>query len=385
MVFLHLGDLHIGRSLGDYDLAEDQEYILSQLVSIAVKNGAGAVLIAGDVYDKPVPSESAVRLFDGFLNSLAEKGIKAFIISGNHDSDERINFGSGLFRRSGIFIHSNFSGALAKETVEDEFGRINIWLMPFVKASAVRHFYPDDDIPDYDSAVRKLIEESEIDPSERNIIVAHQFVAGKSAEPTLGGSESPAVLNVGLVERVGADCFDIFDYAALGHIHSAQAVGRETVRYSGSPLKYSLSEAGSVKLATIVEIREKGNVKIKTEPLVPLRDLRHIRGKAEQLLSAENITSPNDYIYATLTDEEFSENPMGIFRQYYPNTVKIDYDNSRTREILSAEVTADIAAKTFEETVAEFYRLVYGCDISEEELEIMKKAAGEAGVSVEAD
>lgn len=385
MKFLHLGDLHIGRTIGEFNLIEDQKYILDQILDIAEKNNVDSVLIAGDIYDKSIPSEAAVRLFDYFICRLAEKGMKAFMITGNHDSDERLNFGSSLLAASDIFISAKYEGQLFKHTLEDAYGKVNIYLMPFIKASQVRHFYPDEKISNYDDAVRIVLKKSNINPDERNILAAHQFIAGRSADPALSGSESIAARTVGLVEKVGADCFTDFDYTALGHIHSAQAVGHETIRYCGSPLKYSLSEAGNSKSVTIVTLGRKGETDIKLEPLYPLRDLRHIKGRMAQLLARENISSPEDFIYATLTDEDTIDNAMGIFQQHYPNTIRIDYDNSHTKEFTQAHPSQITEHKTFSEMITEFYHLIYGCDISSEELDLMKQTAEEAGIINETD
>lgn len=385
MKFLHLGDLHIGKSIGEFDLIEDQKFILDQILDIAGKNDVRSILIAGDIYDKSIPSEAAVRLFDHFICRLAEKKIKTFIITGNHDSDERLNFGSSLFEASDIFIAAKYEGKLFKKEVEDSDGKVNIYLMPFIKASQVRHFYPDEEIENYDDAVRVVLNKSSIDPEERNVLVAHQFVAGKSADPRLGGSESVSTQTVGLVEKIGADCFTDFDYVALGHIHSAQSVGREEIRYAGSPLKYSLSEASDNKFVTIVDLGKKGDVDVRLEPLYPMRDLRHIKGRMQQLLQKENIVKTEDFIYATLTDEDYIDNVMGIFQQYYPNTIRIEYDNSHTKELQQMDITQITAHKTFGEMISDFYQLVYGCEISEEELALMNKIAGEAGVINETD
>ena len=337
------------------------------------------------MYDKTIPSEAAVRLFDYFICRLAEKRIKTFIITGNHDSDERLNFGSSLFEARDIFISAKYEGKLFKKEVEDSDGKVNIYLMPFIKASQVRHFYPDEEIENYDDAVRVVLDKSMINPEERNILVAHQFVAGKSADPQLGGSESVSTQTVGLVEKIGADCFTDFDYVALGHIHSPQSVGREEIRYAGSPLKYSLSEASNNKFATIVNLGKKGDVDIKLEPLYPMRDLRHLKGRMKQLLKEENIIAPEDFIYVTLTDEETVGNAMGIFQQYYPNTIRIEYDNSHTRELQQTDITQITENKTFGEMISDFYQMVYGCEISEEELAFMNKIAGEAGIVNETD
>lgn len=380
MKILHLGDLHIGKTVCDFNMIEDQKYMLEQVLGLIEKNRADAVLIAGDVYDKPVPSEEAVRLLDWFLCRLSQMNVETFLISGNHDSDERLNFGSSLFEANNIHISAKYDGGIYKKECKDEFGTINIYLLPFIKASQVRHFYPDENISSYDDAVRVALAQAEIDSSQRNILVAHQFVAGNGDEPEMGGSESGAVLNVGTIEKIGVDCFDDFDYVALGHIHSPQKIGRETVRYSGSLLKYSLSEVNNQKSVPIVTFGKKGEVLVELINLSPLRDMRHLKGKMEQLLDKRNIKSPEDYIYVTLTDEEPVPDAMGIFSQYYKNTMKIVYDNTHTREAEQVDITKITQEKTYPELISDFYRMMYGCDISEEELQLMKEIAGEAGV-----
>ena len=385
MRFLHLGDLHLGRALGEFDLYEDQKYILDRIIELADEKRADAVLIAGDVYDRSIPSEAATNLLDYFLDRLAAKKVKVFMISGNHDSDDRLNYGSTLFASNGVYISSRFTGALYRQTVADEFGEVNVWLLPFVKASQVRHFFPEDKIENYDDAVKTIIKHAGVDYGQRNIIAAHQFVAGRDAAPALGGSESPGTRNVGLVEKIGYDCFDGFDYAALGHIHSPQRVGREEVRYCGSPLKYSLSEANGDKSVPVVTLGAKGETEIELVPLKPMRDVRHLRGPIAKLLDKTAVTRPEDFIYATLTDEGIIDNAMGIFQQHYPNTVRIEYDNSHTRQIERVDITQIARDRTFEELIRDFYLKMYSCEISEEELQVMKEAAKEAGVSDETD
>ena len=385
MKLMHLGDLHLGKSLGDFDLNEDQKYILDQILGIIDEREVDGILIAGDVYDRAVPSESATNLLDYFLKCLADKKVKTFMISGNHDSDDRLNYGSSLFAANHIYISAQFMGNLYRQTVIDEHGEADIYLLPFVKASQVRHFYPEEKIESYDDAVRTILAHAQIDPGKRNIIVAHQFVAGKGADPELGGSESAGTQSVGLVEKIGYDCFDGFDYVALGHIHSPQSVGRKEVRYSGSPLKYSLSEVGNDKSVPVITLGEKGDVDIELVKLRPMRDMRHLKGPIEKLLDRENITSPEDFIYATLTNEDIIDDAMGILQQVYPNTVKIDYDNSRTREIDRIDIANIADQKSFDELIGDFYRKMYGCDISEEEMQVMKEAAKEAGVIDETD
>ena len=383
MKLLHIGDLHIGKSLFDFSLIDDQRFILDQIISVAHQREVEAVIIAGDVYDRAVPSEEAVGLFDHFLRELASRHIKTFVISGNHDSDERLNFGSSLFETNEIYISSKFDGKLFKKELKDKDKTINIYLLPFVKASQVRHFYPDAEIETYEDAVRTIIDNADINEAETNILAAHQFVAGKGKETIFSGSESAGVLNVGLVEQIGASCFERFDYVALGHIHAPQQLGRETLRYCGSPLKYSLSEINNDKSMPLISI-EDGNVSVELIPLEPKRDMRHIKGRMEQLLDKENIRSPEDFVYVTLTDEDVISDAMGIFQQVYPNTVRIDYDNDHTRELERVDITRIGENKSFDELISEFYQMVYKCDISDEELSIMMDAAREAGVLDEA-
>lgn len=384
MKILHLGDLHIGKSVCDFNMIEDQKYMLNQVLDLIQEQEIDAVLIAGDVYDKSVPSEEAVRLLDWFLCRLSEMDKETFLISGNHDSDERLNFGSSLFEAHKIHISAKYEGTIYKRECRDKFGRVNIYLLPFVKASQVRHFYPEENIESYEDAVRAALAHADIDPSERNILVAHQFVAGKSGDPVLGGSEGAAAVNVGTVEKIGVDCFDDFDYVALGHIHSPQKVGRDTVRYSGSLLKYSLSEAENTKSIPIVTLEEKGRVSVALAETKPLHDMRHLKGRMAQLLNPKNIISPEDYIYVTLTDEDPVNNAMSIFQQYYPNTMKIVYDNAHTREAGQTDITHITQEKTYPELISDFYCMMYGCDISEEELRMMLEVAKEAGVIHEA-
>ncbi len=380
MKFLHISDLHLGRSLGDFDLTRDQQYILSSIIDTAEENDVDGVLVAGDVYDRAIPSEAATGLLDFFLSTLAKKNIRVFMISGNHDSDDRLNFGSSLFESSNIHICTKYNGVLCKKTVRNGDDEADIYLLPFVKASRVRRFHPDAEINSYDDAVRTIIEHADIDKNRCNILISHQFVTGNSEDPVCSGSESPGTKYVGLVEKIGSDCFDIFDYVALGHIHSPQQVGRKGIRYSGSPLKYSLDEVHNEKSMPLVTVGAKGNVDIDLLPLKPLRNVRHLRGSLKDLTNSANITDPDDLIFATLTDEEFHNNAIGIMRQIYPSTVRVIYDNPYTRETEFTDISRIAGNKTFPDLISEFYRQIYGCEISEEEMEIMQMAAGEAGI-----
>lgn len=382
MKLLHLSDLHLGKSLGEFDLIEDQRFILDQILELITKESVDAVLIAGDVYDKSIPSEAATRLLDYFLSKLASADIKVFMISGNHDSDDRLNYGRDIFESRQVFISSVFDGTLAKYSVNDGGKDVDIWLLPFVKASQVRHYYPDEEINNYEDAVRVIISHADIDDSKCNILVAHQFVTGDGDDPALGGSEGAGTQSVGLVEKISYRCFDSFDYVALGHIHSAQHIGRDEVRYSGSPLKYSLSEVNNEKSVPLITVGADNKVNIDLIPLVPMRNMRHIRGTLKELLDAPE--SVDDFIYATLTDEDYINDVMAIFQQYYPNTVKIDYDNSHTKEIENVDISKIAQNRSFADLISDFYRQVYGSEISEEEMDIMRMAAREAGVINEA-
>ena len=385
MKLMHVGDLHLGKSLGDFDLIEDQEYMLNQLLEIVEKQAVDAVLIAGDVYDKAIPSEAATRMLDYFLSNLAKRNVYVYMVSGNHDSDERLNYGSDLFETNHIFISTKYKGNLYKQTLRIGQDEVDIYLLPFVKASQVRHFLPDAKIETYDDAVRAILDKANIDEARSNVLVAHQFVAGKSEDPELSGSEGLGTQSVGTVEKIGYDCFDVFDYVALGHIHSPQQVGRKEVRYSGSPLKYSLSEVNNEKSVPLVTVSGKGKVEIELVPIKPMRNMRHLKGKIKDLLDKANVTATEDFIYATLTDEEIVSDAMGIFQQFYPNTVKIDYDNSHTREIEQVDISKIAENRSFAELISDFYRQMYSCEISDEEMDIMRTVAREAGVLHEAD
>ncbi len=371
---MHLGDLHLGKSLSDFDLIRDQQYMIDQILSIADRESVDGVLIAGDVYDKSIPSEAATRLLDYFLIELAKKKRKVFMISGNHDSDDRLNYGSALFASNQIFISAVFDGTLHKETMIDGDTVTDIYMLPFVKASQVRHFFPDEEIESYDDAVRTIIKNTSMNMNHRNILIAHQFVAGKGEDPAMAGSENLGTQSVGTVEKIGYDCFDDFEYVALGHIHSPQRVGRDGIRYAGSPLKYSLNEASNEKSVPIISISGSDMIKIDLLPLKPLRDLRHIRGKMVDLLDQKPLNASEDFIYVTLTDEDLIDDAMGRFQQIYPNTVRIDYDNSHTREVEMVDISRIADRKSFTDLIGDFYRMMYGCEMTDEEMAVMRMA-----------
>lgn len=333
MKFFHLSDLHLGRRMYEFSLMEDQTYILDEILRLTDKESPDAVLLAGDIYDRAVPSADAVELFDRFLCALAERRVPVLAISGNHDSPERIAFGAHLMAPSGVFLSPVYGGTVEPVTLSDAFGEVRFYLLPFVKPSNVRRFYSDAGIESYTDAVRCAVEHMEVDTSVRNVLITHQFVTGavrsESEDITVGGTDN-----------VDAAVFDAFDYTALGHLHSAQKIGRETLRYSGTPLQYSFSERGQ-KSVTVVELREKGNVTVSALPLAPLRALREIRGSYSELTLRENYAGTNtgDYIHAVLTDENDVPNALARLRSIYPNLMRLDYDNLRTRSsaVLLAE------------------------------------------------
>ena len=330
MRLAHISDLHLGKRVNEFSMLEDQRYIVKQIESILEEEAADAVLIAGDVYDKPVPPGEAVRLFDGFLTALADRGIHVFVISGNHDSPERIAFGSRLMEKSRVYMAPVYDGHVNPIELRDAYGSVYVYMLPFVKPAVVKKCWPEEGIETYEDAVGCAVahmKEEAFVPEARNVLVAHQLVIGASR------CDSEEV-SVGGLDQVSAGLFRDFDYTALGHIHGPQNAGGERIRYCGSPLKYSFSEAGHVKSVTIVDLEEKGNVRVRTRPLIPLHDMREIRGSYEEVVSRDFYrgTAVDDYLHITLTDEEDILDAMGKLRAIYPNIMRLDYDNRRTRE-----------------------------------------------------
>ena len=368
MKFMHLSDLHLGKKVNEYSMLEDQEYILKRIIGIADSEACDAVLIAGDIYDKAVPSAEAVQLFDDFLVQLAKRRLQVFVISGNHDSPERMAFGSRIMDAEGIHISPVYNGDIKPVTLKDEFGIINIYMLPFIKPANVRR-YCDEEINSYTDALEYAITKMNVDTTERNILITHQFVTGSvrsdSEEISVGGSDN-----------VDAYVFEPFDYTALGHIHSPQKCGSEKIRYCGTPLKYSFSEAKDQKSVIIAELSEKGKLNIRTVELIPKHDLVEIRGKYEELtLKAfyENTSLSEDYVHITLTDEEDIPDVIGKLRTIYHRLMKLDYDNKRTRSnnVISSDSTAD--SKSPMELFEDFYELQNNQPMSAEQTEFMKE------------
>ena len=368
MKFIHLSDLHIGKRVNEFSMLEDQKYILTQIIQIVEEEAPDGVLIAGDIYDKSVPSAEAVQLFDDFLCQLAKQKRQVFVISGNHDSPERIAFGSRLMDASGIHLSPVFQGEITPISLEDSYGKVDIFMLPFLKPAHVRRFYEEEEIESYTDALRVVIEHMKLQPEHRSILLTHQFVTGASR------SESEE-LSVGGADNVDASVFDSFDYVALGHIHGPQSIGRETLRYCGTPLKYSFSEADHKKSVTVVELLEKGTCRIETIPLIPKRDLRELKGTYMELTEKKNYegTNTEDYIHITLTDEEDIPDAIGKLRVIYPNIMKLDYDNRRTRSHGDFSDLEQIEEKTPLELFSEFYEKQNNQPMNQEQREFIKE------------
>ena len=359
MKLIHLSDLHIGKRVNEVSMIEDQEHILAQILSIIDEEHPNAVLIAGDVYDKSVPSAEAVTLLDDFLCRLAARKLPTLIISGNHDSSERLAFGGRLFEHSGIHISPVYSGTVEPVVLSDEYGTVAFWLLPFVKPTHVKRYHPDADIESFTDAVRVAVAQMDIDKSARNVLLTHQFVTGAS---TCESEE----LSVGGSDNVDASVFDDFDYVALGHIHGPQNIGSNRVRYCGTPLKYSFSEAKHIKSVTVAELGAKGDLRLQLRPLTPLRDLRELRGTFAQLTSEDSAPS-DDYIHAILTDEDDVPEAVGQLRKHFPNLMKLSYDNTRTRTSQIISGAEDVKRKSPLELFAELYEQQNNRPLSEEQ------------------
>ena len=362
MKFIHLSDLHLGKRVNEFSMIEDQEYILTKIINVIDEEEPDGVLIAGDVYDRTIPSEDAMKLWDNFLIKLAKRKVPVYAISGNHDSAVRFSDHSKLVETTGIHLAPVFNGEVEMVSVEDKDGKVNIYMLPFVKPVVVRQFFPEEEIKDYTDACRVVVEHMNVNEKERNILIAHQFVTGAAR------CESEEVV-VGGLDNVDVSVFDVFDYVALGHIHGKQSIGRETVRYCGTPLKYSFSEKDHQKSVSVVEIGKKGEVVIREIPLVPKHDLREIKGTYEELTCKKNYdgTPVDDYIHAVLTDEDDIPDAMGKLQIIYPNLMKLSYDNKRTRENRKIEDIQDIEKKSELELFEEFYEMQNNQGMSEEQ------------------
>ncbi|QAT50653.1 exonuclease SbcCD subunit D [Caproiciproducens sp. NJN-50] len=379
MKLLHLSDLHIGKRVCEFSMLEDQRHILEQIAGIARDVRPDAVLIAGDLYDRSIPVGEAVTLLDDFLTELSGQAIPVFAISGNHDSPERLDFGSRIMRKNNVMIAGTFQGTVPHAVLSDRFGTVHIYLLPFLRPAAAQPFFGPEKTDTYDHAVRAALGTVPPDPGERNVLVAHQFVVSGSAEPDRCDSET---VSVGGLDSVDVSAFDGFDYVALGHLHGPQQIGRPTARYAGSPLKYSFSETRQKKSVTVAELGEKGKIELTRIPLTPLRDMREIRGPIEALTAPETFEGTNreDYIRAVLTDEKEIADAAGKLRAIYPNLMRIDFENRRMdSQNTGTSASGDPSLRTPMQLFEEFYQDRNGAPMSGEEREIIGKIIEEAG------
>lgn len=426
MKLFHLSDLHLGKRVNEFSMLEDQKYILAQILRRIDEERPDGVILAGDIYDKPVPPAEAVEVFDEFLFELSQRGLQAFIISGNHDSAERLAFGGRLMEGSGIHFAPVYDAKVAPLRLEDEFGAVDVFLLPFVKPAHVRRFCkaeaaapqsesvpekvetsniqnpyePEEslnhldlvaasEIKTYTDAIRAAIARMNIDPDHRNVLVTHQFVTG-----AMRSDSEEISLSVGGTDNVDAAVFSGFDYVALGHIHRSQNMSggvRQSeavddpdsaepttklplIRYCGTPLKYSFSEANHEKSITVVELGDKGDVDIRTIPLKPLRDMVELRGTYDELTAKsfyDNTSYPADYVHITLTDEDDIPEAMGRLRVIYPYLMKLDYDNQRTRTSTEIQGASAMEEKTPGQLFAEFYEMQNNAPLSDEQKEFL--------------
>ncbi len=345
MKFLHTSDLHLGRQLNEIKLLEDQKVILTQIADIAVSEGVDAVLIAGDVYQKASPQAEAMAAFDDFVTQLTAKGIRMYIISGNHDSAQRISYFSALLKKSGVYMSENFDGTLQCIPVQDEYGEIDIWMLPFLRPVSVRRFYPEEKIESYQDAVQVVLKNAEIDPEKRNLLLCHQFITG--AETSDSEEKS-----VGGLDNIDAGVFDAFDYVALGHIHKPQRVMRDTLRYAGSIMKYSLSEVSHRKSVTIVDMGGKGRIDMHTVPLKAPHEMRRIEGMFEDVM---HLPYSEDYVSITLNDEIPPVDAQQRLNIVFPNRIRFEVVNSKTRQDRNVQAREEMKNKTTIELFSEFY------------------------------
>ncbi|WP_347995141.1 exonuclease SbcCD subunit D [uncultured Eubacterium sp.] len=373
MRFLHLADLHIGKRVNGFSMIEDQKFVFEQVYNVIENEKIDGIIMAGDIYDKPVPSAEAVKLFDEMLTRLVSINLPIFVISGNHDSAERIGFGSDILSAAKVYMSRVYNGNLQKIELEDDYGKINVYLLPFIKPATVKNIYKEAEIKDYDDALEYVLSQEKIDETKRNVIVSHQFVTGAMR------SESEEV-SVGGLDNVSVENYEAFDYVALGHIHRAQQMGRESARYAGTLLKYSFSEEKHNKSMTIVDLKEKGNIEIKEIPVKPLHDLKTIKGKFSKITSEEfyKELKKEDYYRAVLTDEDDILNAIGKLKSIYPNLMSMEYDNTRTRSYSVVDNVETGEAKSPLDYFEEFFEKQNGRKMSEKQRDYLLEILGEA-------
>ena len=389
MRFFHLSDLHIGKHLHMYNLAQEQKYIFEQIIEKILEYRPDAIVIAGDIYDKAVPSGEAYQLFDGFLNRLAEiePSVPALIIAGNHDNQERLSYAASFLERHQIYIATKppqeEEEQLKKVTLKDSYGEVDFYLFPFIKPGYVRHLLPEEENLSYERAYERMLEREQLDFKRRNVLIAHQFFVNQGKKPECCDSEQMS-LNVGGVDSIDIRVVEGFDYVAAGHIHGAQTFEKGKVRYCGTPLKYSVSEEQHKKSITLVTLENKGkDPVVETIPLVPLHDVKRLKGSLDELLQMEDIDK-EDYVSITLTDEKELYRPKDVLGEVYPRILEIAVDNTRTRNIYTgfdSEAEEEMRLESPLEAFREFYQLMQQQPLSEAEesviVELLEHAGGD--------
>lgn len=370
MKLIHIADLHIGKTVNGFSMLGDQAFILERILGYVREYRPRAVLIAGDVYDKPVPGTDAVKVFDRFLTELVREGAAVLIISGNHDSPERLGFASGIMNERGVFLYGVFDGQMRTVALEDEYGEVRFYLLPYIRPSVVRRFFDDPGIETHDDAVRAVIASAGVDETKRNVLVAHQFVISRGEEPERSDSEVGPVGGMDAVEFSAMSCFD---YAALGHLHGPQRVGGGRGRYAGSPLKYSFSEHLHKKSAVLLELGDKGHVETVLLPLTPLRDLRKLKGPMDKLIGGGAEASTEDYLHITLTDEAEPVDAIGKIRCVYPNVMALDFENSRTRASFDIGEACRVESSEPRKLFEDFFFAQNGVDMEPEQVAIVRE------------
>lgn len=375
MKVLHVSDLHIGKRVNGMSMLDDQRYILRQILDIAEKHQVSVLLIAGDVYDKASPSAEAVTVFDAFLTDAVAAGLRVLAIPGNHDSAERIAYAQGLLEKQGVCLPPVYAGEVERVELEDEHGPVEFWLLPFLKPGDVRRFFPNEEIgDDYSAALRAVLGSCDIDQGKRNVVLSHQLVTAYGTAPDRADDE----IKLGGMDNVDVSVYDAFDYVALGHVHRPQRVGRDTVRYSGSPLKYSFSEARYDKSAALIELGEKKPsddvgecVSFELIPLVPLHDVREVRGTLADVLA---MGAESDYLHITLSDEHPQLDAMAKIHEVFPNAMMLDYDNVTVLiDRPQTRLTADPDNMDTLDLFSAFYESQVGNPLDDEQRDFARK------------
>ena len=374
MKFFHLSDLHIGKTVNRYSMLAEQRNVFDQVIGYIKTEKPDAVIIAGDIYDRAIPGVEAVSLFDDFLTALAGEDVTVMIVSGNHDSPERMNYASRLLSEKKLFLCGSFDGVLHKLVLTDEYGDVNFWLLPFIKPMSMRGFFAGREIESYDDAFEAALETADIDYSSRNVLVSHQYYTKAGITPVRSESE----LNpVGGLDAIDSGLIEKFDYAALGHLHGAQSAGAAHIRYAGSPVKYSFSEWRQQKSLSLVALNEKGHLEHNALPLTPIRDMREIKGEIDKLMSDEvsSLTNKEDYLRVILTDEEEIIDPIGKLRSVYPNVMSVDFENSRKN--IDADTIVSGAEKLEKlspyDLFIEFFLDIQGSTMTDEQAKIARE------------